>query len=210
MKNTENLEDVKWGFLRETSDKAVEAGLDGDTGIKRTGLNEYLLVIFPKVNDWVYDHTIPNLPDGLRSRKRPDYRSESLRLIIEFDGLPHYQKPNIIRNDEDGTCFYKSLGYRVVRIPFFIQLTNKAVERMFGISVTEPLFNEAIPSLGPKGQNTPAFLCGAGVARMAEEFRKYPEQYLVNLNFLKSFDDDFLTGVSLLEKLYTGNCEQEV
>ena len=31
-----------WGFLRETTEEAIKAGNDKDTGLNRTGLNEYL------------------------------------------------------------------------------------------------------------------------------------------------------------------------
>lgn len=37
----------KWGFLRETSELATKAGKDKDTGLHRTGLDDYLKVIFP-------------------------------------------------------------------------------------------------------------------------------------------------------------------
>ena len=40
----------KWGFLRETRAAAKKAGIDADTGVKRTGLEDYLAVIFPEVN----------------------------------------------------------------------------------------------------------------------------------------------------------------
>ena len=68
----------KWGFLRETKEKAQKAGIDADTGMHRNGLDEYLAVIFPGVSDWIHDK-------GFAS-KRPDFRSPSLRLIVEFDG----------------------------------------------------------------------------------------------------------------------------
>ena len=35
----------KWGFLRETEAKAKDAGFDKDTGLHRTGLDEYLLIL---------------------------------------------------------------------------------------------------------------------------------------------------------------------
>jgi hypothetical protein len=41
----------KWGFLRETKVMAKNAGIDKDTGLHRTGLEEYLEVIFPEVKD---------------------------------------------------------------------------------------------------------------------------------------------------------------
>ena len=191
----------RWGFLRETQEDAIKSGIEPDTGLCRTGLDEYLKVIFPEVNDWIHDKTIPNLPEGIKCRKRPDYRSETLKLIIEFDGFPHFQSPLQILKDKETICLYESFGYRVVRIPFFIQLTNKAVETLFGIKVQEPLFKVKYPSLGING-SSPAYMCPAGITRMAEIFSLFPEQYEVNINHLKSFNNDYLTGASLLESEY--------
>lgn len=191
-----------WGFLRETSAIAEKSGIDKDTGVCRTGLDRYLSVIFPKTTDWIHDKVIGLLPDGTKSRKRPDYRSESLKLIIEVDGVPHYDNPETIRNDIESTKMYESAGYKVVRIPYFIQLSNRAVKTLFGVEVKEDLFDETIPSMGIQGKNTPAFICPYGVKRMAEEFKRFPEQYITNINALNAFDDDFLSGASLLENEY--------
>lgn len=191
----------KWGFLRETKEDAIKAGVDPETKLHRTGLDEYLAVIFPDVNDWIHDKTIPNLPEGIKCRRRPDYRSKSLNMIIEFDGIPHFQSPKQLRKDEESTNFYKGLGYIVVRIPYFIQLTNEAVRTLFNVDVPEKLFNDKIPSLG-LDTGSPAYLCPAGIKRMAEIFKQFPEQYKINLENLKSLDDEYLTGVSLLEEQY--------
>jgi len=191
----------KWGFLRETNALAKKAGIDKDTGLHRTGLDEYLEIIFPEVNDWIHDKTI-GLINGTLYRSRPDYRSEKLKLIIEFDGLQHYTKPDIIEKDIKNTELYKSFGYKVVRIPYFIQLTNKAVETFFDKKLSEELFDEKISSLGIESKNTPAYLCPAGVKRMAYEFRKFPEQYKTNIEFLKKQNNSFRTGIEFLEKEY--------
>lgn len=191
----------KWGFLRETTELAKKAGIDKDTGLHRTGLEDYLRIIFPKNNDWIHDKALGEV-NGKVYRSRPDYRSEELKLIIEFDGLQHYTKPDIIEKDFRLTEEYINLGYKVVRIPYFIQLTNKAVKTLFDIEVSEDLFDEQIPSLGIKGLNTPAYLCPAGVKRMAEEFKKFPEQYKTNIEFLKKQNDPYKTGVEFLEKEY--------
>jgi len=79
----------KWGYLRETKEKAIRDGLDPDTGLHRTGLEEYLAVIFPDTSDWIHDKSIKEI-NGLKCNYRPDYRSESLKLIVEFDGIFHY------------------------------------------------------------------------------------------------------------------------
>ena len=40
-----------FGFLRESREDALRAGVDEDTGLGRTGLEDYLQVIFPDVSD---------------------------------------------------------------------------------------------------------------------------------------------------------------
>jgi len=195
------MTDNKWGFLRETTTLAEKAGIDKATGLHRTGLEEYLKVIFPKIHDWIHDKAIGEV-NGQRYRKRPDYRSETLKIIVEFDGLQHYTNPDIIEKDIENTKLYNTLGYKVVRIPYFIQLTNKAVKTLFDIEVSETLFDEKYSSLSTKGRNSPAYLCPAGVKRMAEEFRKFPEQYKTNIDFLKQQNDPFKSGVDFLEKEY--------
>ena len=188
----------KFGFLRETTEDAIKAGIDNETGLHRTGLDEYLKIIFPNVTDWIHDKPLGRLDDGSFCRKRPDYRSEKLKLIIEFDGIQHYQSVKQIIKDYENTNLYENLGYKVVRIPYFIQLTNEAVEYLFNKKVKRKLFNGNIPSLHIG--SGPADICTAGIQRMALEFLQFPEQLQVNLNYLYSLDDDYLTGASLLDK----------
>lgn len=138
----------RWGFLRETTEDAIKAGIDADTGMHRTGLNEYLAVIFPEVTDWVHDKTVDTLPKELKCRKRPDYRSETLKLIIEFDGTPHYDSPQQILADYKTKALYEKYGYKVVRIPFFIQLTNSVIKELFDREMTEQMFDATISSMG--------------------------------------------------------------
>lgn len=195
------INEKKWGFLRETNALARKAGIDKDTGLHRNGLEDYLQVIFPKIDDWIHDKALGIVNDTLY-RSRPDYRSEKLKIIIEFDGLQHYTKPDIIEKDLKTTELYKSFGYKVVRIPYFIQLSNKAVKTLFDVDVSEQLFDETISSLGIQGQNTPAYLCPAGLKRMAEEFKKFPDQYKTNIDFLKKQNDPYRSGVEFLENEY--------
>ena len=166
--------------------------------MKRTGLPTYLKEIYPNVDDWIHDEVVPN--SGRKTR--PDYRSESLKLIIEFDSLHHYQQSGTIKGDREKAELYTNLGYKVVRIPYFIQFSKSAVKTLFDVELEKDLFNERIPSLGIKGRNTTAFLCGAGVKRMAEEFHFFPEQYKWNVEFLEQQNDDDLSGVELLKTIY--------
>ena len=126
----------------------------------------------------------------------------ALKMIVEFDGMPHYTKAKNLLYDIEKTKFYEGLGYKVVRIPFFIQLTQKAIKTLFDIKIQEKMFNENYPSLSIEMENTPAFLCGAGALRMAREFKKFPEQYKINIDFLKKENNIFLSGVDILETLW--------
>ena len=190
------------GFLRESSSSCDEQSHGSDPfGIGYSGLDEYLKVIFPDTCDWVHDKTIPDaFVDGIRVRTRPDYRSESLKLIVEFDGLLHYQNPEKIVSDMKATRNYRLLGYRVVRIPYFLQLTEHAVERLFGVhDGSGVLFREGVPSFGLSWKNTPAYLCPLGVQRMAKEFLEFgTDQLDANLKVLEESGDDNLTGLSFL------------
>ncbi len=191
------MESKQWGFLRETKEDAEKAGVDKDTGVCRTGLDEYLSVIFPNTHDWIHDKGGVEL-DGKKLGTRPDYRSESLKMIVEFDGLPHYTNPDVILKDLQNTENYEKSGYKVVRIPYFIQLSKDAVKELFSVDLDQELFDDSIPSLGLKGRNTPAYLCHEGVKRMAKEFLRFPHQYEINLKALKEANSSFLTGVDLL------------
>ena len=195
-----------FGYLRETSEQAIKVGNDRTTGLCRTGLDVYLKYIFPNTNDWVHDQSFKN---GIKelSRKRPDYRSESLKLIVEFDGLPHYTSPDVIREDSNRVKLYEKYGYKVVRIPYFIQLTQQSVKTLFGVDVNFQLFDTKFPSLTIDSCATPAYLCLDGVRRMADEFKKFPDQYEVNLNYLKSVPHElqYKCGVDLLEYFYNQN-----
>lgn len=195
-----NENDKKWGFLRETKEKA--SGFDEDTGLCRTGLEEYLHVIFPNTTDWIHDEIIKGMMVKERQcRLKPDYRSESLKLIVEFDGLHHYKYAGNFVKDIQHVHTYEENGYKAVRIPYFIQLTKKTVKTLFGVDIPNELFDENIPSLGIKGRNTPLYLSPEGVKRMAKEFFEIsPEQYEVNVKALKKQGSADLTGVNFLEE----------
>ena len=188
------------GYLRENKEKAMKSGVDPLTGLNRNGLDEYLKVIFPDVDDWIMDKQLGNI-NGITYKIRPDYRSETLKLVIEFNGLPHYQKPDVIISDYKKYEIYEKLGYKVVIIPYFIQLTADVVYDLFGIHVNpELLFPEGYPSLSILNKNTPAFLCDLGVKRMAHELNQLPSQRRINMEQLIKENDDYLTGLSLIKK----------
>lgn len=107
--------------------------------------------------------------------------------------------------DYESYEFYKNFGYELIRIPYFIQFTNEVVEKLFNVKCNEKLFPEDIPSLYTEYRNTPAYLCVQGIKRMVKEFKNFPQQLEVNLDYLSSLKNEFLTGANVF-KYYLNEC----
>lgn len=160
-----------FGFLRESQSKV--------TNLAQTGLDIYLKELFPKIDDWEHNKVLPrNISKELI---RPDYRSETLKMVIEFDGIQHYRDYNIILKDNRNTLYYQSLGYKVIRIPYFIQMSKDVVYTLFNLSINEDLF-KGKESMKDLWLNTPDYMCTYGIYRMIKEFSLFPDQWNKNKN----------------------------
>ncbi|MEZ4968760.1 MAG: hypothetical protein R2814_03685 [Flavobacteriaceae bacterium] len=91
-------------------------------------LGDFLRIIFPE-HEFVHDRIVPNS----RTRKRPDYRNDDLMIIVEFDGDKHYREVSKIKSEEEKTICYSNMGYRVVRIPYFVQITLETSRLLFDL-----------------------------------------------------------------------------
>ena len=58
-----------------------------------------------------------------------------IKKIVEYDGLQHYTNPINILKDCKNQEIYEKFGYRVIRIPYFIQLTNEVVKEIFNVKI---------------------------------------------------------------------------
>lgn len=91
-------------------------------------LGEFLTKLFPN-HMFVHDKTVPN--SGIKNR--PDYRNDELMLIVEFDGYQHYTKVAYIESDCAKDRVYTQIGYTVVRIPYFVQLSTEVIGLLFNL-----------------------------------------------------------------------------
>ena len=192
---------IKGAYIRETREMAEKAAMHNPES-KFIGLDDYLPFLYPN-KTWIHDKPFGKR-GGQSYRIRPDFLCEEVKLIIEFDGLQHYTNPLNIRKDFENQAIYESLGFKVIRIPYFINLTTDVVRETFGINVHGNLFDPNIPSMSVKWQNTPAFCCYEGIIRMAEDFKRYPQQYEVNMRQLEADNDEGLSGASLLKAAMSG------
>jgi len=89
-------------------------------------LGMHLTNIFQK--EWIHDK-------AFITRKRPDYRNDILKLIVEFDGPQHYTNSTRILQDYERDKFYTNNGYKTVRIPMFVQLDSRTIDALFGLKL---------------------------------------------------------------------------
>lgn len=93
------------------------------------GLYEALQKIFNC--DFIKDKSVPN--SGIN--KRPDFRNDDLKLIVEFDGDLHYSVRKRQKVDIEKDSVYSKMGYKVVHIPYFVQLSSVVIKDLFGVEM---------------------------------------------------------------------------
>ena len=130
-------------------------------------LGQCLAEIFPDYK-FIHDNAVP----GSGISNRPDYRCEELKLIVEFDGYKHYCEIDTIFKDRLKDEAYTSMGYRIVRIPYFVQLTSDVVKHYFGVDDVDMQINFPHGFIADKGAKLPAEYCSLGIVRFMNELRE--------------------------------------
>jgi len=132
-------------------------------------LTEHSLSLFLESNfdgKWIHDKAFID-------RKRPDYRNDDLKLIVEFDGYQHYTSSQSIINDLYKTKLYEDNGYKVVRIPYFIQLSSYTIKVLFGVDIN---FQQTYSHGFIDGKCIlPSDFCYLGLKRFKNDILKFSE-----------------------------------
>lgn len=127
---------------------------------------------------------------------RADYCCDSLKLIVEFDGIDHYQKSTVVQSDAAKDTALSNLGYTVIRIPFFVQMSSGVIKHLFNLDTD---FTQTFPHgfISKKAINmTPAHFCPLGLKRFADDLKKfgYIKQDILNSlkDLAKTYGNDFV------------------
>lgn len=128
-----------------------------DIALNENNLLEYLKVIYPEENDWLHNKNFEGY--------RPDYRSEKLKIILEWDGPLHYTNARTILRDNLKKELYTKMGYKVISIPYFIQLNHNTIYTYFkrDIQIERKYPNGFITD--NKNLKLPADFCSMGLIR---------------------------------------------
>lgn len=156
-------------------------------------LNEKNLGKFIAANitkNFLHDRPIPDS----ESRKRFDYILPDQKLIVEFDGDSHFTSAKAIVNDWDKEELAQSFGYKVVRIPYFIQLDDDMINHYFGEYITQPVakfdFNYYQHGFIDARARTPGDFCELGQKRFMHIWSTLPQVVKMQLGInLRSIAD---------------------
>jgi hypothetical protein len=119
--------------------------------------------------NYSHDRVVP----GSGIIKRPDHRFKKEMIIIEFDGIQHYQNINNIKTDRIKDEVYRKMGYKIIRIPFFVQPSSETLKYYFKI-------DGELELQYPHGfiiydSTPPANFCSLGLDRFIDEFEHFPD-----------------------------------
>ncbi len=110
------------------------------------------------------------LPD---SRRRFDmaFQCNAETVLVEYDGDEHYRDSLKIKADAHKDALAIAHGMRLVRVPYWVQLTNQTARHYFGL---EAEIEQSFPHGFITTKLFPASFCEMGVERFRREIDALP------------------------------------
>lgn len=110
------------------------------------------------------------LPVG-RRRWDMSYELDGQVTVVEFDGDEHYRNTLKIKADEEKDNIATEHGYRVIRIPYWVQLTTETLRHYFDLEAT---IHQDFPHGFITTKVFPASYCELGLSRFERELESLP------------------------------------
>lgn len=111
---------------------------------------------------------------GIVRRFRPDYRSERHKLTVEFDGDQHYRSAKHVIEDKARDRILTEAGYRVIRVPYFVQMTAPVIGQLFGsLIISHDRFKDFPHGFIADTVVFPADFCELGVERFLADLGRF-------------------------------------
>jgi very-short-patch-repair endonuclease len=110
---------------------------------------------------------------GSNIRGRYDYIFYKEKLIIEFDGYKHFSSSKQIMSDKCKNEISFNLGFKLIRIPYFVQLDNEVIKFFFKdeIKNTKTFNNYPHGFIDPKAM-LPSDYCELGLLTVEQNSKK--------------------------------------
>ena len=151
----------------KTKEVLQQNNFDKTSWLNEEKLGKALEIIYPN-EIFVRNKAVPKS----KIRKRPDFRCDNLKMIVEFDGYQHYTKVKEYYNDNEKDAAYIKIGYKIIRIPYFVQLSSDVIKHLFGVSIDyEQVFPHGF--IVDKNEVLPADFCSLGYKRFLSEVEQF-------------------------------------
>ena len=166
--------------------------------------------IFWPDGNWGHQKRFRYDPSNKRKFYQVDCCSETMRLIWEYEGPDHYENVWKLKRDDERRDFFEKLGYRFLRWPYYLQLTEDVARHFFADSFSQSKYNEAIAKvygveeakdvLSPglhTSKNTPANFIPRGNRRFFQELNSLPSSVSAQVaeslrRYIAEVDDKYL------------------
>lgn len=160
--------------------------------MKPTGeMTEKNLLVTAKIfwpnGEWGSQKRFAYDPKNKRKYYMVDCYSDKMKIIWEYEGPDHYENVWKLKRDEERAEYFKNLGYKFLRWPYWLQLTKDVAKHYFGNDFSEKKYLKAIKEvykvdkpefvLSPglhESKNTPANYVANGVRRFMKELNELP------------------------------------
>lgn len=173
--------------------------------------NDYLLNIKKGKEIWLTESRLKNILHELFPKQEiisnkqiiistkkffPDYRIQSKKIIVEFQGCQHFTSSKIVYKDSIRKKLFENEGYTFIEIPYFIQLTENVIEKLFPMvdlkDFTLPFYPYPHGFVHPKSV-VPGDFCIKGLDKYVELLSCYPDEVVHDidrsLELRAKFDD---------------------
>jgi len=97
-------------------------------------------------------------------------------FVVEFDGDSHYRNPQTIRSEREKNAIAESLGQKVIRIPYWVQLTTETLKHFFQID--HQIKQDFPHGFIDKKAMLPASFCELGMKRFDNEICMLPQRVM--------------------------------
>ena len=112
-------------------------------------------------------------------RNRPDFIINK-KFIIEFDGYRHYNNSKNIIKDIETEKDWNELGYKIFRIPYFIQIRSdikEIISKVLNIDISKIIENDYKSGFWDEKALLPADFCELGIQRFKKDLEIFKDYH---------------------------------
>lgn len=192
--------ETKWKYLRETNSRFFDPNMN-------TTLQDYLFAIFPN-RDFEYNSAIKKseIPDDVPQRRYIcDAIDRENKLIVEFDGVNHYMDTKICIKDIERDIWFGTIGYKTIRIPYWIQLSQQVIKELFDVDVENEFCQLNYSFYHPETDTIdvnvfPGNMCELGRDRFIREYNSFSKDIRIQIG------QDLITCMRHISDRYFSDC----